>query len=66
MPQHQFFYLTVRLEYFEYMQMPLNLFPVWIQEQYDLQKLAYKGYVHLKMRQAVWGLLQAGILANKC
>jgi hypothetical protein len=44
-----FFYLTVRLEYFEYMQMPLNLFPIWIQEQYDFQKVAYKGYVHLKM-----------------
>jgi hypothetical protein len=45
--------------------MPLDLFPVWIQEQYSLYMLAYKGYVHLKMRCAVWGLPQAGILANK-
>jgi hypothetical protein len=29
-------------------------------------KLAYKGYVHLEMQQAVWGLSQAGILVNKC
>jgi hypothetical protein len=28
--------------------------------------LTYKGYVHLKLRPAVWGLPQAGILANKC
>jgi hypothetical protein len=45
--------------------MPLELFPIWIQEQYNLKMLAYKGFVHLEMRRAVWGLLQAGILANK-
>ncbi len=59
------FYLMAKLEYFEYMRMPLDLFPIWIQNQYNLTNLAYKGYVHLKMRQAVWGLPQAGILANK-
>jgi hypothetical protein len=59
------FYLTARLEYFKYMRMPLDLFPVWIQEQYNLQRLAHNGYVHLEMQQAVWGLPQAGILANK-
>jgi hypothetical protein len=45
--------------------MPLELFPIWIQEQYDLKMLAYKGFVHLEMRRAVWGLPQAGIFANK-
>jgi hypothetical protein len=59
------FYLTARLEYFECMQMPLVLFPEWIQEQYNLKLLAYNGYVNLEMRRAVWGLPQAGILANK-
>ena len=59
------FYLTAKLDYFEYMRMPLDLFPIWIQQQYDLQRLAYKGFVHLEMRRAVWGLPQAGILANK-
>ncbi len=28
-------YLTARLEYFEYMQMPLKMLPVWIQEQFN-------------------------------
>jgi hypothetical protein len=59
------FYLTARLEYFEYMHMPLNLFPIWIQNQYNLKTLAYKGYVHLEIRHTIWGLPQAGILANK-
>jgi hypothetical protein len=59
------FYLTAKLDYFEYMRMPLTLFPEWIKQQYNLNKLAYEGYVHLEMRRAVWGLPQAGILANK-
>jgi hypothetical protein len=50
------FYLMAKLEYFEYMQMPLDLFPIWIQNQYNLKNLAYKGYVYLDMRRAVWGL----------
>ncbi len=53
------------LEYFEYSRMPLTLFPAWIIEQYDMEKQALNGYIHLEMRQAVWGLPQAGILANK-
>jgi hypothetical protein len=59
------FYLTAALEYFEYMQIPLVLFPAWIMEQYNLKMHALNGYVHLEMRRAVWGLPQAGILANK-
>ncbi len=59
------FYLTAALEYFEYMQIPLALFPIWIIEQYDLKKYALNGFVHLEMRRAIWGLPQAGILANK-
>ena len=58
-------HLTARLDYFKYMQMPLSLFPVWIQEQYNMVKLVFNGYVHLKMRHAVWVLSKAGILANK-
>ncbi len=59
------FYLTACLEYYKYMQMPLTLFPEWIQIQYNMKTLAYNGYVHLEMRCAVWGLPQAGIIANK-
>jgi hypothetical protein len=58
-------YLMAALEYFEYMKIALTLFPSWIVEQYNLPKHQKDGWVYLEMRQAVWGLPQAGILANK-
>jgi hypothetical protein len=59
-----FFNLTVTLNYFEYMKIPLALFPPWIVDQYDLSKHHKDGWVYLEMRRAVWGLPQAGILVN--
>ena len=59
------FYLTAPLGRYEYMKMLLSLFPSWTREQYNLDKLAKNGFVYLEMRRAVWGLPQAGILANK-
>ncbi len=59
------FYLTAALEYYKYMRIPLALLPIWIIEQYDLKEHALNRFVHLEMRRAVWGLPQAGILANK-
>jgi hypothetical protein len=47
------FYLMVALEYFEYIRMPLTLFPAWIIKQYDMEKHALNGYIHLEMWQAV-------------
>ena len=41
------------------------MFPSWIVKQYNLKELAVEGWVYIKMRCAVWGLPQAGILANK-
>ncbi len=46
------FYLTAKLEYFEYMKMPLSLFPSWIVEQYNLKELAVGEWVYIKMRRA--------------
>ena len=59
------FYLSAPLDRYEYMKMPLTLFPKWIIEQYNLQMHALDEFVYLEMGQAVWGLPQAGILANK-
>ena len=59
------FYLTAPLDRFEYMKMPLTLFPPWTCKQYNLDTHAKNGFVYLKLRRAVWGLPQAGILANK-
>ena len=59
------FYLLAALEYYEYMKITLALFPTWIIKQYNLNKHAKNGMVHIEMRRAVWGLPHAGILANK-
>ncbi len=45
--------------------MPISLFPPWIVTQYNLLTKVVGGYVYLQMQKAVWGLPQAGILANK-
>ena len=43
------FYLTAPLDLYEYMKMPLFLFPSWTREQYNLDKLAKNGFVYLEM-----------------
>ncbi len=58
-------YLTAPLDQFECIKMPIDLFPEWIVKQYELMKHVLNGFIYLKMRRAVWGLPQAGILANK-
>ncbi len=46
------------------MKIPLLLFPDWIKKQYNLVSLELDGFVFLEMCHTVWGLPQAGILAN--
>jgi hypothetical protein len=59
------FYLGTPLDRYEYMRIPLTLFPEHIIEQYNLRDKAKDGYVYLECRKAIYGLPQAGILANK-
>jgi hypothetical protein len=59
------FYLTAALDYYEYMKISLALFPEWIKKQHNPNTHARDGFVFLEIRRAVWGLPQAGILANK-
>eukprot|EP00804_Cyclotella_cryptica_P022657 CCRYP_012469-RD/>CCRYP_012469-RD protein AED:0.40 eAED:0.32 QI:0/-1/0/1/-1/1/1/0/384 len=59
------FYLTAMLDPPEYMKMPLALFPNHIRAQYNLDKHAIHGFVYLELRGAIYGLPQAGALANK-
>jgi hypothetical protein len=59
------FYLTAALDQFKYMKMPILLFPTWIIEHYNLQKYVLNSFIYLEMRRAMWGLPQAGFLANK-
>ncbi len=44
------FYLSAALEYYEYMKIPITLFPQWIIKQYELEQHVFNGYVHLELR----------------
>ena len=59
------FYLETPLDRYEYMKMPLDLFPPHTVEQYKMKDNAKNGYVYLEIRKAIYGLPQAGALANK-
>ena len=59
------FYLGTPLERYEYMAIPLHLFPQHTIDQYNLRTHAKDGKVYVKIRKAIYGLPQAGILANK-
>jgi hypothetical protein len=59
------FYLLVLLDRHEHMHIPIDLFPPWILNQYDLMRKVHNGHIYMDMRRTVWGLPQAGILANK-
>ncbi len=59
------FYLGTPMDRFEYMKMPNNIFPSETIKQYNLHKHAKNGFVYLEIQKAIYGLPQAGILANK-
>jgi hypothetical protein len=59
------FYLGTPMDWFEYMKMPLSIFPQSIITQYNLTQHALNGFVYLEIRKVIYGLSQAGILANQ-
>ena len=59
------FYLEAPMDEYEYMKIPLNLFPQHTIDQYKPQENAQNGQVYLEVWQAIYGLSQAGALANK-
>jgi hypothetical protein len=59
------FYLGTPLDRFEYMKMPIDIFPQGIIDQYNLRQHVKNGFIYIEIRKAIYGLPQAGILANK-
>ena len=59
------FYLATPMDRYEYMRMPLDVFPEHTKKQYELEKHAKNGYVYLEIRRAIYGLPQSGALGNK-
>ena len=47
------------------MRMPINLIPQEFIDLYDLGSKVKNGYVYIEIQRGMYGLPQAGILANK-
>jgi hypothetical protein len=59
------YYLGTPLSWFEYMKMLLSHFPEEIIQKYNLNDLAVDGWVYIEVRKGMYGLKQAGLLANQ-
>ena len=58
------FYLGTPMTRYEYMRVPLWMLPSAIIEQYNLRPLFHNGYVYVEIRRGMYGLPQAGRIAN--
>jgi hypothetical protein len=59
------FFLNTPLGRFEYMVINLSSLPQETIDKYDLKELAQDGKVYIEIQKGMYGLPQAGILANK-
>jgi hypothetical protein len=59
------YYLGTPLPRFENMKMLLSCFPEEIFQKYNINALAVDGWVHIEIRKGMYGLKQAGLLANQ-
>jgi hypothetical protein len=59
------YYLGTPLPWLEYMKMLLSCFPEEIIQKYNLNALAVDGWVYIEIREGMYGLKQAGLLANQ-
>jgi hypothetical protein len=59
------FYLGTPMDSFEYMRIPIKLIQHKIIEQYNLLPLVSDGHVYIEVQKGMYGLPQAGILANQ-
>jgi hypothetical protein len=59
------YYLGTPLPRFEYMKMLLSRFPEEIIQKYNLNALAFDGWVYIEIRKGMYGLKQAVLLANQ-
>jgi hypothetical protein len=58
------FYLESDMERYEYMRLPMTVVPPEIIEAYNLHDKEHNGHIYMEIRRGVYGLPQAGLLAN--
>ena len=59
------FYLNTPLKRFEYLRLKLDDIPEDVRKHYNLEQKAKKGYVYVEVRKGMYGLPQAGLLAQE-
>jgi hypothetical protein len=59
------YYLGTPMPRFEYMKMLISRFPDEIIQKYNLNALAVDGWVYIEILKGMYGLKQAGLLANQ-
>ena len=60
------FYLNTPMNQPEFMRIPLRLIPQEVIDDYNLYDIQqHNGYVYVQIDKGMYGLPQAGILANK-
>ena len=57
-------YLNTPLNSYEYICIPVNVISVDIMEQYNLSPLVVNSFILVEIRKGMYGLPQAGIIAN--
>jgi hypothetical protein len=58
------FYLCTPMSHYEYMRIPVSTIPDDIFKRYDLAPLVHKAHVYVEIQRGMYGLPQAGRLAN--
>ena len=59
------FYLNTPIDRYEYMKMPIKLFPQYIIDKYNLMEHVQNRFVYLEIRMAIYRLVHVWILTNK-
>jgi hypothetical protein len=59
------YYLGTPFDIYKYMRLAIDTHPQEIIDQYALLGLVHNGFVYLEIRKGMYGLPQAGILANQ-
>jgi hypothetical protein len=58
------FYLNTPMEQYEYMRIPVTIIPDSIMTEYNLAPLVHHDHVYVEIRKGMYGLPQAGRIAN--
>jgi hypothetical protein len=58
------YYLDTPLARYEYVRIPVSMVPDDIMNEYNLHSFVNNGYLYVEVRKGMYGLPQAGLLAN--